>query len=386
MLRPCYGEVASFDRVATEWTIKNLGKTNEWPRGMTEWLGFYNESPRGFHCFELRRALARSLIWSSLVEAVCCSSLCLGARAGVLVEPCRRRALLTCVDAAASELATLRASARSAVQMLRKRCGRTSSVSPPHRLMILASVCCFLEADVRVSVLVMRVLWRSWKHGRCMSHAALAELLERIRADATLSDAAKTSLAGRGGARLLLRLGRLVAKARVAMWLVSVNSPGVAVSTAQLVARLRVLWPPAARGWQRDAFLARARQWPRRRKAYAKTFRLRWGVAWRRLPSRANLDADDLLFRASCDQFFYRKWVPGRGATFGTHFWGLCCCVILNEAPIEGTKSSPTKWSSVFRQLRYGRSSRGRSGSSTWCCRTGSACSSTWTKQVCRWL
>ena len=47
MLRPCYGEFASFDRVATEWTSKNLGKMNEWPRGMTEWLGFYNESLHG---------------------------------------------------------------------------------------------------------------------------------------------------------------------------------------------------------------------------------------------------------------------------------------------------------------------------------------------------
>ena len=270
--------------------------------------------------------------------------------------------------------------------MLRKRCGRTASIRPPQRLMVSAAACCLLEVDVCVIVLVTRALWKSWKHGRCLSHAALAALVESIRADVMLSDAALAAIAGRGGTRLLLRFGLLVAEARLAMWLATVNSQGVAVSAAQLVARLRILWPPAARGWQCDAFLARIRQWPRRRKAYAKTFRLRWGVSWRRLPSRANLDADDLLFRASCDQFFYRKWVPGRGATFGTHFWGLSCCVILNEAPIEGTKSSPTKWSSVFRQLRYGRSSRGRSGSSTWCCRTGSACSSTWTKQVCRWL
>jgi hypothetical protein len=241
---------------------------------------------------------------------------------GAAMEQCRRRALRACVDAAAAELATLRASTRSAVQMLRKRCGRTASISPPRRLIVLAAACCLLDVDVCVVVLVTRVLWKSWKHGRCLSHEALAALLESIRADANMAEAARVALAGRGGARLLLRLGRLVAEARLAMWLVTVNSQGVAVSTAQLVARLRMLWPPAARGWQCEAFLARVRQWPRRRKAYAKTFRARWGVSWRRLPSRANLDTEDLLFRVLCGQLFVPKWVPLSGAIFGTLFWG----------------------------------------------------------------
>ena len=238
---------------------------------------------------------------------------------------------------------------------------------------------------MRVVVLVTRVLWKSWKHGRCLSHAALAALLESIRADVSMSEAAKVALAGRGGARLLLRLGRLVAEARLATWLVAVNSQGVAVSTAQLVARLRMLWPPAARGWQCDAFLARIRQWPRRRKAYVKTFRARWGVSWRRLPSRANLDTKDLLFRALCNQHLFPKWVPICGAIFGTLFWGRVSCFLLGEDPLLGTKNSPTKRDPVFQSPRYERSSPGRNGRSTWCCTTGSSCSSTWMRPACQW-
>jgi hypothetical protein len=44
MLPPCYGGVASLDRVATEWMRENLGKVNEWPRDVTEWLGIHTDS------------------------------------------------------------------------------------------------------------------------------------------------------------------------------------------------------------------------------------------------------------------------------------------------------------------------------------------------------
>ena len=289
-----------------------------------------------------------------------------------LMERCRRRDLLTSVDAAASELEKLRASARTALQLLRKRSRRTLAASPPHRLILLAAACCCLESDAPVLVLVMRVLWRSWKHGRGLSNVALAELLENIRADETLIQDSKALLSGRGGARLLLRLGRLVAEARLAMWLVSVNTQGVAVNTAQLVAKLRALWPPAARGWQCDAFLARVRQWPRRRKAYAKTFRLRWGVTWRRLPSRANLEPTDLLFRVPRakfrDNFRCHKVGPFLVPIFGATL--LC---YSTEGSFVGTESGPTKRSPFFVHWRYARSSRGRSGCSTRCSAIGSA-------------
>jgi hypothetical protein len=166
---------------------------------------------------------------------------------GYIREPAmahlRRQVLSLPVEAAAAEVAALRATARLAVQMLRKRRGRAASLRPLHRLLVLAAARCTAEVDERVGLRVARVLWRSWKHGRSLSQTELARLLQFVRGVASLLHEASIVLAGRGGARLLLRLGHLEAEARVAMWLVTVNWQGVAVSAAQLVARLRFLRP-----------------------------------------------------------------------------------------------------------------------------------------------
>ena len=124
------------------------------------------------------------------------------------------------------------------------------------------------------------------------------KIVNSVVADSELLARARDVREGRGGPRLLRRVARLIAEARLACWLVAMNLKGVAVSAAQLVVQMRVMWPSVARGWQSDAWLARIRQWPRRRKAFSKTFRIRWGVVWRRLPTRADMDTQDLLFRA----------------------------------------------------------------------------------------
>jgi hypothetical protein len=236
--------------------------------------------------------------------------------------PCRRFFLRQAVDDAARELAALRSVVRVAANAVGKRRVRAAARQPPRRLLVMASVCCRFESDECVGVLILRVLWRAWKHCRALSVDELLGLWRGARGDEGVALDAANAIAGRGGARLLVRLGRIVAEAWLAMWLAVVNTQGVAISASHLVARLRTLWPTDARGWQCDAFLARIRQWPRRRKAYAKTFRARWGVSWRRLPSRANMDAEDLLFRVPRNLVSISFWVLAGGATFGPHFWG----------------------------------------------------------------
>ena len=85
---------------------------------------------------------------------------------------------------------------------------------------------------------------------------------------------------------LVEKAGRLIAELRVLGFLAEANARGVAVSTPHLAALLRKAWPSVTLGHRARKFLLRLRHLPRVREAWAKQFRVRWDVRWRRLPMR----------------------------------------------------------------------------------------------------
>ena len=187
------------------------------------------------------------------------------------------------------------------------------SRDPEERVIRLIAVATCLEPCTTIVSIVARSLLRSWKRVQCMSGNALETLVLKTAADASHKRKAAQLLAGPAGSRTRLRVGRLIAEARVAAWLNATNERGVAASTSQLVARLRTSWPPAALSPAAMSFLLRLRVLRNAQRNFANRFRARWGVSWKRLPARADLSGPELASRA-------RRGGKSHDQK-GTHFW-----------------------------------------------------------------
>jgi hypothetical protein len=164
-------------------------------------------------------------------------------------------------------------------------------------LLLLARVALQLEDSPEVLVLAIRSMWRDCRTCAGVSYNHILRLVTEEASSLEGQLQATAALAARGGARLRERVGRAIAEARTAMWLVQANTRGVAVSSVQLVAKLRAFWPVLARTWRSDRFILRTRSVARRRKAFVHAFRGRWGICWRRLPARPDVPPQELHSR-----------------------------------------------------------------------------------------
>ena len=135
--------------------------------------------------------------------------------------------------------------------------------------------------------------------------------------------------AGRRGARRLAAVrclaAQYVAEARVAVWLATCNVRGVAPVTADLVAELCRQWPDAGVSPESLHLLTRPRFTPAARRKWARHFRLRWRVTWRRLAARSELPAAAQAAKAFfwfSDRFSELFCGPESGHPVGTQKWG----------------------------------------------------------------
>jgi len=131
-----------------------------------------------------------------------------------------------------------------------------------------------------------------------MRGSAVETLVLQTAADASHKRNAAELLAGPAGSRMRLRVGRLIAEARVAAWLNAANARGVAASASQLAARLRTSRPAAALCPAALSFLLRLRVLRNAQRNFANRFRSRWCASWKRLPARGDLTGPDLASRA----------------------------------------------------------------------------------------
>ena len=234
------------------------------------------------------------------------------------VEAARSR-----VAEAAEELRRLRRQLLLARQSQHRLQSAVRGREPEERVLRLIAVATCLEPCTATVSIVARSLLRSWKRIQCMRGIAVETLVLQTAADANQKRKAAQLLAGPGGSRLRLRVGRLLAEARVSAWLNAVNARGVAASTSQLVARLRSSWPVAALSPAAMSFLLRLRVLRNDQRNFANRFRARWGVSWKRLPARGDLTGPDLASRArrgtkNHDQKGCHFWNPIRCPNMGT--------------------------------------------------------------------
>lgn len=204
-----------------------------------------------------------------------------------------------------------------------------------------------------------------------VEYDGFAALVSAVLADGALQAQASVVRSSVAGARLLLKVGRAIAEARTALLLLAANAAGAAVSAASLIDKMRESWPAAARTWRSHVLLQRLRLWPQRRKAYAKAFRRRWDVGWRRLPARVDIPAEELLRRAPWGPKKKTIWGPQKWSLFRTQKWDLFSCICIRTRPKIGSRLGPPFWGHKIPAMRYGVSSRGRTGCWEWCCRIG---------------
>ena len=219
-------------------------------------------------------------------------------------------------------MADLRACGRAARSETKRRRSRGVAQDVSARTRWQAAVASTLTREVPVIVLALVILCRKTRNVASVEYDAFAEHVTAVLTDGVLQAQARLVGSSVAGARLVLKIGRAIAEARTALWLLSANAAGAAVSAASLVDKLRESWPAAARTWRSDVLLQRLRLWPQRRKAYAKAFRRRWDVGWRRLPARVDIPAEELLRRVpggkkktGCG---FQKWGPFLGSKMGT--------------------------------------------------------------------
>ena len=119
-----------------------------------------------------------------------------------------------------------------------------------------------------------------------------------------------------------------VAEARVAVWLATCNVRGVAPVTADLLAELCRQWPDAGVSPESLHLLTRLRFTPAARRKWARHFRLRWRVTWRRLAARSELpaaaQAAKAVFFCFADRFLGSFCGPETGYPIGPENGSLC--------------------------------------------------------------
>ena len=98
---------------------------------------------------------------------------------------------------------------------------------------------------------------------------------------------------------LAAKAQRLVAEARVAVWVRRMNRKGVAPLAGQIVERLFEEWPDL-QGMTVDLlWKSRLRRSPAISKAWVRLFSSRWGCKWQALPARCSLEPAERRRRAA---------------------------------------------------------------------------------------
>ena len=127
-------------------------------------------------------------------------------------------------------------------------------------------------------------------------HVLPDDVAARIACPAVITKAAAL-LAARPHSFLVDRAARMTAEAHVAMWLAEVNAKGVAASSMQMAVVLRRHWPAAGRSAKTQRLLLRMWRSSAAVRIWSRRFRLRWGISWRRLSTRADMNPDSIRFR-----------------------------------------------------------------------------------------
>jgi len=230
----------------------------------------------------------------------------------------RRTPLQDAIVAAEAEVRSLRHMVESARHSDKRRRNRYRRGSDDYEMLLLALVSALSGSPAIVNLCyrcVVAVLAEAAPAG--VRHVLPDDVAARIACPAVIAKAAAL-LAARPHSYIVDRTARLTAEAHVALWLSEVNVKGVAASSLQMAVVLRRHWPVAGRSAKTQRLLLRMRHSSAAVRIWSRRFRLRWGISWRRLCTRAEMAPDSIRFRAP----FLFKLGTNIVSKKGPLFWG----------------------------------------------------------------
>jgi hypothetical protein len=213
------------------------------------------------------------------------------------MPPSGRNCAQEAVASAAAELRSLRQQLRC-VQNAESRRRCRDSRACTHRQAVLLRLMQQLGASWAPVVVVAR-RWGVCLAAAAVSEAAHIESLQAACSDPAVTAAAAAAAAGRPRGVLCHRAACLIAEAQTLEWLLTANARGVAPSAAALLVQMRAHWPAACRDARYLRYFFRLRHIATARKNWARRFRARWGVSWKRLPARADVPPDTVRQRVA---------------------------------------------------------------------------------------
>ena len=258
---------------------------------------------------------SETVLWTFLAQAFFIQASFLWAMA-------RRTPLQEAILAAEAEVRSLRQVVERARQS-DKQCRNRLRIGSEESETLLLALVSVLSASPSIVYLCYRCV------SSLSAEAAPAEerhvlpddVAARIACPAVITKAAAL-LAARPHSFLVDRAARMTAEAHVAIWLAEVNAKGVAASSMQMAVVLRRHWPAAGRSAKTQRLLLRMRHSSAAVRIWSRRFRLRWGISWRRLSTRADMNPDSIRFRVPLlikfgDQNRDQKGAPNLGTIFG---------------------------------------------------------------------
>ena len=163
---------------------------------------------------------------------------------------------------------------------------------------VLAGLMFLISGDQRmVEVYLLTQLRADTETEACGRVEGIRGVTSELLASVKTREAAEKAWGG-GDPAAVLRAANLVAEVRCLTWLMQHNMRVVTVLSSQLICRFRRFWPAACRSRRSFSLLLRLRHMKAQRAQWARSFRRRWHVGWRRLHHAMLLPPEEAAARA----------------------------------------------------------------------------------------
>ena len=200
-------------------------------------------------------------------------------------------------DIARCEVALVRESVRQATTRVWKAGRRDLRRRITNEQALDVSCVTWLDNDEDVCVVCARRLIGGYLSEIELNETILRNLIQEARSDVVLQAAAEEKMTCIAKRKAAFELGRMVAEARVMLWLFRMNTRGVAPGGQRMAMELKARWPVKAKSILSQKYLLRALRSRRVQKYVCRRFRRRWGVSWRRLCARSLMTSAEIRDR-----------------------------------------------------------------------------------------
>ena len=229
---------------------------------------------------------------------------------GVIACMSRLRELQAAVEVGRSHLQDIRRTCHRAQQQVHRAQQDNIRRTISHDQSLSVAVVVLFEADDDVCMVCARRIIGGKLSSVVLDEVILRNLIREVRSEPELLALAEEAIVKREYRHRAFSLARMIAEAKVVLWLYSQNAKGVAVSGKRLACELKKTWPLRGKSVLAMKFLMRATRSRWFQGNVCKRLRRVWGVSWKKLSARSAMTPADIAAR-----------VPHCRNNFGSQLW-----------------------------------------------------------------